>query len=151
MVMRVGEFLRHGNGECHIARRIHATLVASEQRIAEMTEHCCQDMRNFTRTRQEFEESEAGKFLIEQGHDFSDYPEPVVRFEPRFGYAVGYVAISYCPWCGSKLPQIPIEKLMAEGIVVSVDQDGTTSWAWKGEKFRDWDELLARVKKDSSE
>ena len=114
-----------------------------------MTDHCCQDMRSFTRTRVEFEHSEAGKLLTERGLDPSDIPEPLIRFEPRFGYTLGYAAISYCPWCGTQLPRIPLEKLMAEGITISVDADGKTYW--NGELVRDHDELLARLKKGRPE
>jgi len=116
-----------------------------------MTDHCCQNMRSFARTREEFEHSAVGKLLIEGGRDLSDFPEPLVKFEPKFGYTVRHVAIFYCPWCGSQLPRIPIEKLMEEGIVASVTADGKTSWTWGGEFFRDWDELLARITKESSE
>jgi hypothetical protein len=40
-----------------------------------------------------------------------DPPEPLVSRSGLQGiYAIGHVAIFYCPWCGTKLPEFSIEK-----------------------------------------
>jgi hypothetical protein len=40
-----------------------------------------------------------------------DPPEPLVSRSGLQGiYAIDHVAIFYCPWCGTKLPEFSIEK-----------------------------------------
>src|SRR6476620_6568760 len=99
-----------------------------------MTDHCCDNMRTFTRTR---EDVEGSGVLAGTGRSPLDVPDPVVRFEPGLRlYVISHVAISYCPWCGTKLPE-PVEP--ENGITISVDDQGNIYW--NGELVHDQDEL----------
>jgi hypothetical protein len=87
-------------------------------------EHCCKEMELRTRTRGEWL-----AMLAEKGVSASvmgDPPEPLVKFERDSYYAIGHHMISYCPWCGTKLPSISIEDLKKRGRVIgiTVDRDG---------------------------
>jgi hypothetical protein len=64
-------------------------------------------MEQFCRTRSEQEEWRA-KIRERFGDDaFADRPEPadpLVEFRADIGlYAIGHIALAFCPWCGTDL------------------------------------------------
>jgi len=42
-------------------------------------------------------------------------PEPIVTRGTQDVYIIAHIAISYCPWCGTKLPEFSIEKAREAG------------------------------------
>ena len=86
--------------------------------------HCCRNMEQGTRTREEWASvlAEKGLDAAEIAAEIGDPPEPLVRFEPRGFYVIGHTVISYCPWCGAKLPDIGD---LDNKIIISVDSAGS--------------------------
>src|SRR5687767_11297080 len=68
-----------------------------------MTEHCCHNMDNFTRTPEDRAKS---GFWAGVGAEPPMDP-PLVEYRPdRQTYLFGCVVLFYCPWCGAKLPEV---------------------------------------------
>ena len=67
-----------------------------------MTDHCCHNMRHFTRTP---EEAAKSGFWAAIGKEPPRHP-PLVDYRERGRiYSFQSVALYYCPWCGAKLPE----------------------------------------------
>jgi hypothetical protein len=69
-----------------------------------MSEHCCHNMDHFTKRPEERAKS---GFWAAIGEDPTSLPPPLIEYRPtRKIYAFQSVALFYCPWCGTKLPEI---------------------------------------------
>jgi hypothetical protein len=71
--------------------------------------HCCRIMERRVATPEETLATLEKRGVSRAG--LPDPPEPLVTHTGLQGiYAIGHVAIFYCPWCGTKLPEFSIEK-----------------------------------------
>jgi hypothetical protein len=101
-------------------------------------------MRTLSRTR---EDLLADPELSAVLGDLSDW-RPAVQWVPHAGvFCMEHVAIYFCPWCGSQLPDNSDEalsKVQKTGIYISVDPKGEIHAEVAG-KFVDTAEPLAKL------
>jgi hypothetical protein len=86
-------------------------------------EHCCHSMANSVATLEE-KRANLDELGISRDQFPDPLPEPIVCRGDQGVYIIGHVAISYCPWCGAKLPEFSIEKAREQGYEIHyIDRD----------------------------
>jgi hypothetical protein len=115
-----------------------------------MFEPCCTIMKSMTITPEEWR---ADPNLFEEGVDLADWTPRISWSDATGTLVMGNVAIFYCPWCGTHLPDRSEEALTEgrqSGTWVSVDSDGKVSAAQDGQPI-DAEEWLAHLKSATDE
>jgi hypothetical protein len=115
-----------------------------------MFDPCCSTMKSMTLTPEEYR---ADPDLFEEGVELGNWTPSVVWSDATGTLVMGNVAIFYCPWCGTRLPDKSKQALAEgrrKGTWVSVDPDGTVSATQEGQPI-DAAKLLADLKSQTDE
>ncbi len=106
---------------------------------------CCTTLRTLSLTREDLLQVPE----LSRDMNLSEWI-PLVEWADHMGtYVIGHMAIFYCPWCGSRLPDTHEETLTAakqSGIWFDISPDGLTSAMVDGQAVDDADALVAQFR-----